>query len=628
MIAFGTLYIQQPVVAQSSIQLQNQSQQPTQFSSPQLLQQPSREVLGIETNIPQNKVDLNFTVVPFQHREGGQFIPGRFIIELKAPQTPLSPGAQGQEQTLLHFSRLAESLSSQLRNVTGIQEIAKLPRLGVIIVSTENASQPLVENITTQERGKIVNTTQLIRPEDQSVIKELEQYPEVEAVYPDRTIVTFQQILPSGVDRVDADLTTDSRGGRSGNGMGNVNADVAILDTGVQRDHSDLNVHVCRTAYWYLDSGGGVGYYTESGCNDGNGHGTHVAGTAAASDNNFGVVGAAPGARIWAIKVFNADGESSVSRILAGLDYVAQHSHEIEVVNLSFGCSGCESTGLERAVKLLANSGVIVVTSAGNEAEHVSQHSPAKAGIDFDGVISVAAIADSDGRCGGLGQPLVLYDVIADDSFAGFSAYGADIAAPGVEILSTYKGGDYAIASGTSMAAPHVAGAAAYYMSLFPSLSPAEIEQSLKTMATKRPTLQPTDPPSAALSPCDSNGRGYVIGNVLDHSEPLLSMSLSGEYRGTNGKTYYMVQEGDRLNWVTSYHIGPIGAAIFDGSFEGTFSPFSSWPQFDGDVCRQFRDVTSRCGEISIQMERPTEMFVTLRSLDASWFTTTFWNRE
>ena len=104
-------------------------------------------------------------------------------------------------------------------------------------------------------------------------------------------------------------------------------------------------------------------------------------------------------------------------------------------------------------------------------------------------------------------------------------------------------------------------------------------------------------------------------------------MSLSGEYRGSNGRTYHMAQEGDRLNWVTSYQIGPIGA-IFDGSFEGTFSPFSSWPQFDGDVCRHFRDITSRCGEISMQMERPTQMFVTLRSLDASWFTTTFWNRE
>ena len=441
--------------AQSSV-IQSQSEQPLQLNSPHLIQQDDREPLGIETNIPQDKTNRNFTVVPFQPKEGGQFIPGRFIIELKAPQTPLPPGVQGQEQTLLHFSRLAESLSSQLRNVTGIQEIAKLPRIGVVIVSTENASQPLVENITAQERGKIVNTTQIIRPEDQMVIKELEQYPEVEAVYPDRTIVTFQQILPSGVDRVDADLTTDSRGGRSGNGMGDVNADIAILDTGVQRDHPDLNVAVCRTPWWTLDSSSQVVYYTKPGCTDGHGHGTHVAGIAAALDNNIGVVGAAPGARIWAIKVLNDDGEGSTTDLLAGLDYVAQHSDEIEVVNLSLGCYetdtfwgrlfGCESNnGDDRAVRLLANSGVTIVAAAGNQAEHVSRTSPAKAGIDFDGVISVAAIADFDGRCGGLGQS-------GDDSFAGFSSYGADIAAPGVEILSTNNAGNYELKSGTSMA--------------------------------------------------------------------------------------------------------------------------------------------------------------------------------
>ena len=174
---------------------------------------------------------------------------------------------------------------------------------------------------------------------------------------------------------------------------------------------------------------------------------------AAAKDNNEGVVGADPGARLWAVKVLDSTGAGSISDIIAGIDYVTQHANEISVANLSFGCR-CHSNALDIAIHNSVAAGITFVVGSRNSPQMQSLFHQ----LSNPDVITVAAIADSDGRCGGFG-PATKYG--NDDSFATFSNFGSvvDIAAPGVNILSTYKGGLYATFSGTSMWISHVTGA-------------------------------------------------------------------------------------------------------------------------------------------------------------------------
>jgi len=307
----------------------------------------------------------------------------------------------------------------------------------------------------------------------------------------------FSQIVPTGIERIgDSPLntnvpntTTPAEGVRGSS----VNADIAILDTGIDMNHPDLNVYAQKTFV--------AGTST---ANDDNGHGTHVAGIAAALDNSIGVVGVAPGARLWAVKVLDRSGAGALSDVIAGIDYITEHAKEIDVVNMSFGCK-CDSTALNSAVNNAVSAGITFVTAAGNSGEDASTFSPAS----NPNVIAVGAIADSDGRCGGLG-PATQYG--NDDTFATFSNFGpkVTIAAPGVNILSTYYGSSYTTLSGTSMAAPYVAGAAALYKASHPSASPAEVKIALTSSA------------SSASTTCDGDGHGYFTGSSLVTNEPLL----------------------------------------------------------------------------------------------------------
>jgi subtilisin family serine protease len=193
-----------------------------------------------------------------------------------------------------------------------------------------------------------------------------------------------------------------------------------------------------------------------SGGDDGNGHGTHVAGTIGALDNDVGVVGVAPGARLWAVRVLNNNGTGTTSQIIAGMDWVAARASTIEVANMSL--SGGASASVDAAADRLAEAGVAVAVAAGNNDADASSYSPARAA----NVLTVSAIADYDGAPGGLAQPPSSFCLDQDDTLADFSNWGSkiEIAAPGCRILSTYPGG-YAWINGTSMASPHVAGALA-----------------------------------------------------------------------------------------------------------------------------------------------------------------------
>ena len=289
----------------------------------------------------------------------------------------------------------------------------------------------------------------------------------VVSVMPDREMSIDAQSLPTGINRIDGELSST----RAGDGTGSVDVDVAVIDTGVDLDHPDLNVV------------GGTNCSSGRKYDDGNGHGTHVAGTIGAKDDANGVVGVAPGARIWAVRVLNNQGSGSWSSIICGVDWVTARADTIEVANMSLGGSGTEPAGsgcstgdaLHDAICRSVGAGVTYAVAAGNSAVDSKGAVPAA----YDEVITVSALADFDGQEGGLGAATCRSDV--DDTFADFSNYGADvdIIAPGVCINSTWKGGGYNTISGTSMASPHVAGAAALYASIHLSASPSEVQTAL-----------------------------------------------------------------------------------------------------------------------------------------------------
>jgi subtilisin len=260
------------------------------------------------------------------------------------------------------------------------------------------------------------------------------------------------QSMPTGIQRIFAD--TNSAIDIDSVDDFRVDVDVAVIDTGVDFQHPDLNVVGGVNCYsWWPFSASCV-----SGGDDDHYHGTHVAGTIGALDNGIGVVGVAPGARIWAVKVLSSSGSGYSSQIVAGIDWVAAHASTIEVANMSLGGAGFSQAEYD-AIQGAVNAGVAFAVAAGNDDDDANNYSPG----GFDNVLSVSALADFNGLPGGGAAATCRADM--DDTLADFSNWGPeiDIAAPGVCILSTYplEQGEYGTISGTSMASPHAAGALA-----------------------------------------------------------------------------------------------------------------------------------------------------------------------
>lgn len=230
------------------------------------------------------------------------------------------------------------------------------------------------------------------------------------------------ETIPWGITRVGGAGTSNGKTGW-------------VIDSGIDLDHPDLNVDVGRSRSFIKDSSP----------NDQNGHGTHVAGTMAAIDNEIGVIGVAPGALLVSVRVLDRRGSGSYSGVINGVDYVAGAAAAGDVANMSLG--GPPSDLLDAAVVAAAAKGIHFTLAAGNSEEDANLHSPARA--EGANVYTVSSFEMGDNAT----------DEI--DPWSYFSNFGnppVDYAEPGSSVYSTYKDGGYATLSGTSMAAPHLGG--------------------------------------------------------------------------------------------------------------------------------------------------------------------------
>ncbi|MEX2592397.1 MAG: S8 family peptidase [Anditalea sp.] len=270
-------------------------------------------------------------------------------------------------------------------------------------------------------------------PLDEAMLERLRKEPEVSYIEQDRIITIAlpwergeedpgdEQEIPPGITRVGGAVDHSS--------CDNV---AWIIDSGIDLDHPDLNVEI-SDGFNAFSNGRDAQTF-----DDGNGHGTLVAGTIAAIDNTIGVVGVAAGATVIPIKVLNSEGSGTYSGVIAGVDHVAANGKKGDVANMSLG--GPESQALDEAIVAAAGCGIIFCLSAGNNSDDANNYSPAR--TNGKNVYTISAMDQ-------------------DDYWASFSNFGnppVDFCAPGVSIKSTWKDGGYHTISGTSMATPHAAG--------------------------------------------------------------------------------------------------------------------------------------------------------------------------
>ncbi|MBI2042231.1 MAG: S8 family peptidase [Candidatus Nealsonbacteria bacterium] len=260
------------------------------------------------------------------------------------------------------------------------------------------------------------------------------------------------EVLEWGVDRIDADLAWATSRGSGVN--------VAIIDTGIDKDHADLIGNLK----------GGVNFVSKSPVkpadpnkwDDDNGHGTHVAGIVAAADNEIGIIGTAPEANLWAVKVLDRNGSGYVSDVIDGINWAVDNG--MQVVNMSLG-SGSDVQALHDAVDAAYAAGVVLIAAAGNSGDGDGSTNEVIYPAKYSSVIAVAATA-------------------SDDSTPTWSSEGEEVelAAPGVSIRSTWNDGLYNTISGTSMASPHVSGVVALILE-DSVLSPTEVRAMLQATA-------------------------------------------------------------------------------------------------------------------------------------------------
>ena len=273
---------------------------------------------------------------------------------------------------------------------------------------------------------------------------------ELVAISKSKTVkeIHYDQLIPNPIDEVtieEGSERTNSRMAQSTPcGISNaggfadgsaINRWIWIIDTGVDSDHPDLNV-ITDTRYAKSYVGG-----TFEDCN---GHGTHVAGTAAAKDNGIGVVGVSAGAPVVPLRVFGCSGGASSSNILAAINQVGANDIAGDVVNMSLGGfygNNCSTNSpYASALTGLSNAGTRIALAAGNSAADATRYSPAC--TNATNIYTVASMTCSKGF----------------SSFSNFNRAAVDVIATGSSVQSTWLNGGYRTISGTSMASPTVAG--------------------------------------------------------------------------------------------------------------------------------------------------------------------------
>lgn len=339
---------------------------------------------------------------------------------------------------------------------------------GYVVVLRDSVSRPSAETDALERRAGFSADARYRRAlkgfsarlsPDQ--VARLRADPDVDFVARDRTIrarglvgLSAGDSVPPGVRRIGAATATSAQEASR--------AAVAVIDTGIDLAHPDLNAVAGRNCL-------GSGQPT-----DGNGHGTHVAGTIAARNNGSGVVGVVPGTRVYAVKVLDSSGYGTTSSILCGIDWVTRNAAAlgIRVANMSLGgpggddgnCGRTDGDAMHLAVCNSTAAGVAYAVAPDNSATDFVDDSPGA----YPEVLTVTAMGDTDGTPGGTGAVPSCRIGEADDRYASFSDFAVSpaevahtIAAPGVCVRSTWPGGGYRSLSGTSMAAPHGAGALA-----------------------------------------------------------------------------------------------------------------------------------------------------------------------
>jgi subtilisin family serine protease len=289
----------------------------------------------------------------------------------------------------------------------------------------------------------------------QPAIEALSRNPNVKYIQPDYTIhigpmqlsgdpQPLAEVVPWGVDRIDADLAWSTT---KGTGI-----KVAIVDTGIDMDHPDLQANIKGGINTIAPKGR---YKDPNDFDDDHGHGSHCAGIVAAIDNDIGVIGVAPEAWLYGVKTFDSRGSGKTSDCIEGIQWCTDNG--MDVISMSWS-SGAFDQALNDTCEAAWAAGCVLVAAASNNGVEYPDAYPAA-------YASVMAISATD----------------SNDDLAYFSNYGDEIelAAPGVSIYSCYKGGAYAYMSGTSMACPHVSGAAALAIAVYPTYTNTQIRQLL-----------------------------------------------------------------------------------------------------------------------------------------------------
>lgn len=271
----------------------------------------------------------------------------------------------------------------------------------------------------------------------------------VRYVEPDYRVTALGPAMPWNIQQIHADSVQAA--GITGTGVR-----VAVIDTGIDYNHPDL-AGVYAGGYNALND-------NATGPMDDNGHGTHCAGILAATGSSNGIYGTAPAVSLYAVKVLNSKGEGKVSDVIEGIFWAKNNN--MQVASMSLGL-GQDSQALHDAVDNATGNGVLIVAAAGNSGVDSGAGDTLLYPAKYDGVLSVAAVNKYNHR-------------------ASWSSTGShlSISAPGVNIQSTIPGSKYATYSGTSMAAPHVAGVAALVYSVHPDWTSQQVREQIVSTAT------------------------------------------------------------------------------------------------------------------------------------------------